>query len=274
MAKSKNKEAGAEKDEMSFLDHLDVLRGHIFRSAASVLVFAVIFFLMGKTVFENIIFAPKNPDFVSYRFFCWISKATCLQDPNLTLIRKDLGEEFFVHLKVSVILGIAIAMPYIFWEIWKFIKPGLYDNERKHATGFVTVSSLLFSVGMLFGFFIIAPFAISFLSNYSVTVDDVSSTATLSNYVSYLIMFTFPSGLVFQLPVVVYFLSKIGLVTADFLKTYRRHAIVVLLIISAIITPPDIVSQVLIGIPLMVLYEISIFIAKRVEKNQSKAEDA
>ena len=259
-----------DHEEMSFLDHLEVLRWHILRSVVSVLVFAIGFFSLGKVIFEQIIFAPKNADFISYRFFCWLSKATCLQEPDLTLIRRDMGEEFFIHIKVSVFLGIAVAMPYIFWEIWKFIKPGLYDNERKYARGFVAVCSLLFSMGILFGYFIIAPFAISFLSNYSVSTSDVDSTATLSSYVSYLTMFTFPAGIVFQLPVIVYFLTKIGLVTPTFLKTYRRHAIIILLILSAVITPPDVVSQILICIPLTILYEISIYISKRVHKRNEE----
>lgn len=266
MSESNTQEIEKEHEEMSFLDHLEVLRWHILRSMASVLVFAIAFFSMGKIVFEKVIFAPKNPGFISYKFFCWISKATCLQDPDLTLIRRDLGEEFFIHIKVSIFLGIALAMPYIFWEIWKFIKPGLYDNEKKYARGFVGAGSVLFMMGILFGYFIIAPFAISFLSNYSVSATDVDSTATLGSYVSYLTMFTFPAGLLFQLPILVYFLTKIGLITPTFMKTYRRHAYVVILVISAIITPPDVVSQILICIPLYGLYEVSIFISKRVHK--------
>ncbi len=266
-----NKKEEQSPDEMSFLDHLEVLRWHLMRSVISVIVFAIAFFSLGKQVFENIIFAPKNNDFLSYRVFCWISEATCLKDPNLTLIRRDLGEEFFIHIKVSIFLGVAMAMPYIFWEIWRFIKPGLYDNEKKHARGFVFICSSLFILGLLFGYFVISPFAISFLSNYSVVTDEVSATATLASYVNNLTMFTFPAGILFQLPIVVYFLTKIGLITPDFLKSYRRHAYVVLLVLSAIITPPDIISQVLICIPLYALYEVSIFISKRVYK-QTEAE--
>ena len=257
---------GKSPDEMSFLDHLEVLRWHLLRAVSSVIVFAIVFFSMGKSVFENIIFAPKNPDFASYRFFCWLSEATCLKEPNLTLIRRELGEEFFIHIKVSIFLGIAMAMPYIFWEIWRFIKPGLYDNEKKHARGFVFICSSLFILGLLFGYYIISPFAISFLSNYTLVSEEVSATATLASYVGNLTMFTVPAGILFQLPVVVYFLTKIGLITPEFLSSYRRHAYVVLLILSAVITPPDIISQVLICIPLYALYELSIFISKRVYK--------
>ena len=274
--KRKKKEAKKKKtqDEMSFLDHLEVLRWHLMRSVASVLVFAIGFFAMGKVVFEKIIFAPKNKDFVSYRFFCWLSDATCLKEPNLTLIRRELGEEFFVHIKVSLFLGIALAMPYIFWEIWKFIKPGLYDNEKKHARGFVFVCSSLFMAGLMFGYYIISPFAISFLSNYTVGTDDVEATATLGSYVGNLTMFTFPAGVLFQLPIVVYFLTKIGIITPEFMKQYRRHAYILLLILSAVITPPDVVSQVLICVPLYFLYEGSILISKRVAKKNQEELDA
>ena len=273
MSKKVDKKKKKTKDEMSFLDHLEVLRWHLFRSVAAVVILGITFFSLGKSVFENIIFAPLNKDFISYRFFCWVSNATCLRDPNLQLIRKELGEEFFVHIKVSIFLGIAAAMPYIIWEVWKFIKPGLYDNEKKYARGFVAICSTLFMLGISFGYFIIAPFAISFLSNYAVSVDTVEATSTLSSYISYLSMFTFPSGLLFQLPVVVYFLTKIGIITPTFMRQYRRHAYVVLLVLAAVITPPDAISQVLICIPLYSLYELSIIVSKRVYKNLQKEDD-
>ncbi len=263
---SEVKEEQKEKEEMSFLDHLEVLRWHIIRSVIAVIVSGVAFFSLGQAVFKRIIFAPKSPDFFSYKLFCRISDATCLKAPKLELIRQELGEEFFMHIKVSIFLGIAVAMPYIIWEVWRFVKPGLYDNEKKHARGFVGVSSFLFILGIMFGYYIIAPFAISFLSNYSVAENAVSATSTLRSYVSYLTMFTFPAGILFQLPIVVFFLTKIGVITPNFLKTYRRHAYVVLLILSAVITPPDVVSQILICIPLYLLYEISILISKRVFK--------
>lgn len=262
--KENNKDS--EKQEMSFLDHLEVLRWHIIRSIIAVITVAIVVFSLGKTVFERIIFAPKSPDFISYKFFCGISDATCLNAPRLELNKIVLGEVFFTHIKVSVFLGIAVAMPYIIWEIWRFIKPGLYDNERKYARGFVGVSSFLFMLGISFGYYIITPFAVSFLSNYTLVEGAVTETTSLSSYVSYLTMFTFPSGILFQLPILVYFLTKIGVITPKFLKTYRRHAYVVLLILSAVITPPDVVSQVLICIPLYILYEISILISKRVYK--------
>ncbi len=266
----KEKNDNSENGEMSFLDHLEVLRWHLVRSIVAVVVTAIVVFSLGKTVFEKIIFAPKEPGFISYKFFCAISEATCLNAPKLELNKIVLGEVFFTHIKVSVFLGIVISMPYIIWEVWRFIKPGLYNNERKYARGFVAVSSFLFMLGIAFGYYIITPFAVSFLSNYTLVEGAVTETTSLSSYVSYLTMFTFPSGILFQLPILVYFLTKIGVITPKFLRTYRRHAYVLLLVISAVITPPDVVSQVLICIPLYILYEISILISKRVYKKSQQ----
>ncbi|MEL6987572.1 MAG: twin-arginine translocase subunit TatC, partial [Bacteroidota bacterium] len=167
-------------------------------------------------------------------------------------------------LKVSFWMGIIIGFPYLFYEFWKFVKPGLYEKEIKAARGIVFVCSMLFIIGILFGYFIISPFAISFLSNYTIG-DQVASEVTLSSLVNTMTMFTLPVGIVFELPIVIYFLSKIGLVTPEFLKKYRKHAFVVILVVSAIITPPDVITQLLIGFPLYMLYEISIRISKRVQ---------
>jgi sec-independent protein translocase protein TatC len=174
---------------------------------------------------------------------------------------------------VSIWVGLIIAFPFVFYEIWKFIKPGLYQKEQKAAKGIVFVCSILFIFGVLFGYFIIAPFAVSFLASYSVGAD-VISKPTLSSYVNYLTMFTIPTGIVFELPVFVYFFSKLGLVTPAGMKKYRKHAFIVILIIAAVITPPDVMTQFLIGIPIFILYEISIFISARVEKKAKEEEDA
>jgi len=178
---------------------------------------------------------------------------------------RELGEQFFTHLKVSIWLGIIISFPYIFWEMWRFIKPGLYAKEQKAARGIVFVCSFLFLLGVLFGYYVISPFAITFLAGYSIATEVVSSP-TLSSYVNYMTMFTVPTGIIFELPVVVYFLSRIGLVTPEFMKKYRRHAVIVILIFAAIITPPDVITQFLIGIPVFILYEISIHISRRAAK--------
>ena len=215
-----------------------------------------------------ILFGPKHDYFITYKIFCKYFNTFCTV-PQFDIIQRDLGEEFFTHLKSSIWLGLVIAFPYVFWEFWRFIRPGLYPHERKAARGIVFVCSALFFSGVFFGYFIIAPFAISFLANYSFG-EDVISTTTLSSYVSYLTMITVPTGIVFELPVVAFFLGKIGLISAATMKRFRRHAIVVIFIGAAIITPPDVITQFLIGIPLILLYELSISIVRRQEK---KAEE-
>jgi len=255
--------------EMSFLDHLEELRWHIVRSAASVFVFGIIVFLAKDFVFNKIILAPKNDTFVTYRLFCEFADALCFGPKNFTIMPRELGEQFFTHLKVSIWLGIIISFPYIFWEFWRFIKPGLYKEEEKAARGIVFICSFLFISGVLFGYFIIAPFAISFLAGYSIS-NEVISSPTLSSYVGSLTMFTIPTGITFELPVVVYFFSKIGLLTPEFMKKYRRHAVVIILVFAAIITPPDVFTQFLIGIPVYGLYELSILVCQRVYTNYQK----
>ncbi|MEL6865841.1 MAG: twin-arginine translocase subunit TatC [Bacteroidota bacterium] len=253
---------GDEK-EMSFLDHLEELRWHLIRSVASIALFAVVVFLPGQWVFDNIILAPKQSSFITYQIINGIFPGLNFYPPDFQLITKELGEQFIVHLKVSMLLGLVISFPYIFWEIWRFIKPGLYETEQKAARGIVLVCSLLFLSGVFFGYFVISPFAITFLAGYNV---GAVSAPTLASYVSYMTMFTVPTGLVFELPIVVYFLSKVGLLYPDFMRSYRRHAFVIILIMAAVITPPDVITQFLIGMPLFLLYEVSIVICQRVTK--------
>lgn len=264
--KSKSKEVKKPEveAEMGFLDHLETLRWHILRSFAAIFVFAIVIFMAKKIVFDIVIMGPMNEWFPTFRFFCSFGEAMCFAPPNLEILPRLLGEQFLVHIKVSAILGFICAFPYVFWEIWRFVKPGLYAREQKYARGIVLTCSLLFMLGVTFGYFVIAPFALNFLGNYTVG-EVVNNSTSLASYVSYMTMFTLPTGIVFELPVVVYFLSKIGLVTPAFMKKYRKHSIVVILIMAAIITPPDIVTQFLIGIPVYFLYEISIIISKRVQ---------
>ncbi len=252
-------------EEMTFLDHLEELRWHIVRAVAALLVFAITVFMFKTFVFEEIIFAPKHSDFWTYRFICSLSELMCFGPPEFDLITRELGEQFFVHIKVSMWLGFILASPYVFWEVWRFIRPGLYDTERRAASGLVLICSLLFLTGVLFGYFVISPFAITFLAGYQVGADAISSP-TLASFVNYMTMFTLPVGFIFELPILVYFLARIGLLSAEFMKTYRRHAIIVILLLAAIITPPDVLTQFLIGIPIFILYEISIVIARRTQQ--------
>lgn len=262
--------------EMSFLDHLEELRWHIIRSLIAIVAVGITLFLLKDFVFGTVIFGPKNQDFLSYRLICALSNAVglgdgmCFTPVAFTLETVDLGEQFLTHIKASFILGFIVAFPYVFFEFWRFISPGLYEKERKAVRGIVFICSFLFFLGVSFGYFVISPFAVNFLAGYQIA--DVATAPRLSSFVNYMIMFTAPAGIIFELPIVVYFLAKIGLVTASMMRSYRRHAIVIILMVAAIITPPDVVTQLLIGIPLFVLYEISIVIAKRIERQQAAEE--
>lgn len=261
-----------EGNEMSFLDHLEALRWHILRSVLAILFFAIIIFIAKDFVFRNIIFGPRYKDFLTYRILCSISDSMCIDPPQFIIATREVGEAFMMHMMVSFWMGFVLAIPILLWEVWKFIKPGLYPKEQKAASGFVIISTLLFITGVLFGYYVVAPLAITFLAGY--TIEGVAAQPTLSSYVDSMVMFTLPIGLVFELPVIVYFLAKIGLLTADFMKKYRKHAVVVLLIIAAVVTPsPDIASQLLVFIPLYALYEASIFVAKKVQR-ELEAEEA
>ncbi len=259
-----------EGGEMTFLEHLEALRWHLVRSIVAVILFATVIFISKEFVFEVMIYGPLRVHFPTYRFFCNTLGMMC-DPPNLIIQSIKLQEPFLTHLKVSILAGIIVAFPYIFYEMWNFIKPGLYPKEQKAARGVVFVCSSLFLLGVFFGYYVMTPVAINFLSGYD--VGDIETTSTLSSFVHNLSMYTLPTGLIFEFPVVVYFFTKVGLVTADFLRKYRRMAFVIILIFSAIITPPDVMTQFLIGIPLYGLYEISIGIAARVMKKQA-LEDA
>lgn len=256
--------------EMSFFDHIEELRWHIVRSTVAIVLCGIVIFLLGDVVFKNIIFGPKEEWFLSYRAICNFSNLVglgdnlCFAPPLFEVQATQFAEAFITHIKVAFIGGFVVAFPYVFYQIWSFVEPGLYEEEQKAARGTVFICSFLFITGVLFGYFIISPFAVNFLAGYE--IPGVVNNPTLSSYVSYMVMFTVPAGIAFELPVVIYFLAKVGLVTADFLRSYRRHSVVVILVLAAIITPPDVVTQCLIGIPLYFLYEASIIIAARVEK--------
>jgi len=273
MSMSKNTEG-----EMSFLEHLEVMRWHLLRSIAAIVVLALVAFVFKDIVFDKIILAPKEPPFPTNRWLCQLGEILgleriCINQNPFQLQTVKMAEQFSMHIIVSLVAGIVIAFPYIFWEFWRFIVPALYDKERNTAQGAVFFTSLLFILGVLFGYYIISPLSVNFLGNYKVS-ESVISAPTLRSYVQTITSVVLASGLVFQLPILVYFLSKVGLVTPDFLKKYRRHSLVLIVTLSAIITPPDVFSQVLVALPLMVLYEIGIAISKRIMKQQDEAEAA
>lgn len=267
---------GVVEKEMSFFDHIEELRWHIIRSVAAILVVAIGLFFMKDFVFTTILFGPRYPDFITYRVICSFSEMIgmddqlCINPEKFQLLTPDMGEQFLTHIKISFLLGLVLAIPYVFWEVWRFVRPGLYEKEQKASRFAVLVCSFLFTLGVLFGYFVISPFAISFLTGYE--LPGVESTPSLGSYISYMIMFTIPIGLVFQLPVAAHVLTNIGLVSSSFMREYRRHAAVIIVILAAIITPPDAFSQILVALPLLGLYEISIWVSKRVEKRKALEE--
>lgn len=265
-----------QEAEMSFLEHLEALRWHVVRAGLAILIIALVVFAAKDFVFGTIVLAPTTQDFYTLRAFCslgeWVGVGDrfCIEMPEFRWVTPGFGELFNVHIRVSIILGFVLAFPYVFYEFWKFIKPGLYESEQKAARGTVVICSGLFLIGVLFGYFIITPFAVTFLLGYE--LPGVESAPALGSYIQYLSLFTLPAGLIFELPVLVFFLAKIGLVSSEMMASYRRHAVVVLLFLSALITPPDPITQMLLGLPLYGLYEISIMIAKRVERRQAAEE--
>ncbi len=259
-----------ERGEMTFLGHLEELRGHLVRGAISVGVFAALAFANKDFLFSKIILAPKETYFFTNKLFCsladkWSLPALCINSKPVELINIDLAGQFTTHVVVSLMVGFIVASPYIIWEIWRFIKPGLTEKERASSRGAILVISGLFLIGVFFAYFLIAPLAINFLGNYQVSAL-VENQIALRSFVSTVSMLMLASGLVFELPVFVYFLSKVGVLTPSIMKRQRRLAIVLIFVISAIITPPDVFSQILIAIPLIILYEISIGISARLER--------
>ncbi|MCY1632788.1 twin-arginine translocase subunit TatC [Marinifilum sp. D737] len=266
------KEQQQEDNQMSFLEHLEVLRWHLMRSVIAVLVFAVAAFIFYDFIFDYLILAPKNPDFFTNRMFARVAEFTGVEALKINtapfqVININMAGQFATHISVSLVAGIIASFPYIFYEFWCFIKPALYSNEKKHARGSIFYTSFLFALGVLFGYYLITPLSVHFLGSYSVS-DQVMNQINLKSYISSITSIVLASGVIFELPVLIFFLSKIGLVTPDFLKKYRKHSVVLILILSAIITPPDIFSQVLVCLPLMLLYEIGIKISKRIQKKQ------
>lgn len=266
-----------KESEMSFLDHLEVMRWHLLRSILAIVIMALVAFVFKEIVFDKIILAPKEPNFPTNRWLCQLGEILgleriCINQDPFSLQTVKMAEQFSMHIMVSLIAGVVVAFPYIFFEFWRFIVPALHDNEKQTASGSVFYTSLLFILGVAFGYYIISPLSVNFLGNYKVS-ESVISAPTLRSYVSTVTSVVLASGIVFQLPIVIYFLSKVGLVTPDFLKKYRRHALILIVTLSAIITPPDVFSQVLVAMPLMVLYEIGISISKRIMRQQ-EAEQA
>ena len=272
--KHENERYKKERGEMSFFDHIDQLRKHIMRAALAISIIAVVCFINKDFVFNTIIFGPRSPDFPTFKVLCNMSHALglgesiCFTPPTFTLITREFGEVIMQVMYVSFWMGVIGAFPFIFWEFWRFISPGLHEHERKSVRGVVAICSALFLIGVLFGYYVIAPFSINFLAGY--TLEGVEVAPTLDSYVTYISMFTIPTGFIFQMPVAGFFFARMGLLGTRIMKKFRRHAIVVILIVAAIITPPDVVSQTLVAIPLYLLYEITILVVARVQRKREK----
>jgi len=264
--------------EMTFLQHLEELRWHIIRSLIAVVMGAIVAFIFKNVIFDHILLAPKNPDFLTNRLLCRLSELVnvpvlCINQKPLQLISIKLSGQFTTHINIALVSGVILAFPYVFWEFWSFFRPALYEKERKYARGAVSAASILFMTGILFGYFIIAPLSINFLSSYRVS-ETVLNQININSYIGSLTSVVLAAGITFELPIVVFFLSRIGVLTPDFMRKYRKHAIIVILVLAAIITPPDIFSQILVTIPLVFLYELSIFISVRVYKKRKEEESA
>ena len=261
------KKIGEEK-EHSFLDHLEILRWHLIRSAVAILVFTTLAFIFPELLFDKIILASKSPDFTTYKFFCWLSEtlhfgeALCIKEAPFELMNIKMSGQFSTHIVSSLVAGFVCAFPYVFWEIWRFIKPALHGSEKKYSRGIVFYTSLLFILGVLFGYYAVAPLSVQFLGNYQVS-SQVVNQINLNSFISTVTTVCLANGIVFLLPILIYFLSKLGLISPEFLRQYRKHSLVILMILAAIITPPDIMSLILVTFPLMLLYELSIKISAK-----------
>ena len=264
------------QEEMSFLDHLEVLRWHVIRSIVVVITVALLAFFFKSYIFKYVILPHTMGNFPTYKFFCEIGRFLgsetdfCNDRLPLVIQNRTMTGQFSATLWISFWTGIVVGFPYLMYEMWRFISPGLYEKERKMARGFIGVTSVLFFVGVLFGYYVIAPLSIHFFATYSVVGGEqmVENEIDIASYIDMLRSSVISCGLIFELPVIIYFLAKLGIVTPDFMRKYRKHAIIVTLIVAAIITPPDVASQVIVSIPILILYEASIFVAKYVQKRQ------
>lgn len=269
--------AKKEVNEMSFLDHLEELRWHLIRICLAVIIVATLAFIFSRFIFEDIIFAPLDMSFPTYDFLCktanfiGISTTFCAEEMPMIIQNRTMAGQFSADIWTAILAGFVISFPYVIYQLWKFISPGLHSNERKHSRGFIIISSLLFFIGILFGYYIVTPLSLNFLANYSIS-KIVDNQIDISSYIALVRSSALASGLIFELPIIIYFLTKIGLVTPEFLRKYRKYALVIVLILSAIITPPDIASQVIVAIPIIVLYQVSIYISKVVLRNQKRKE--
>jgi sec-independent protein translocase protein TatC len=265
--------------EMSFFDHLEALRWHLVRSAIAIVIFTAGAFYFYDFIFDTIIMGPSKPSFWTYRMLCKLGDylhrdGFCINKINISLLNTEMAGQFTLQINSALLIGITLGFPYLLWEIWRFIKPALHEKERKAASGFVIYATFLFIIGVLFGYYVITPESINFLSSYTIS-PTIENKFSVDSYLSSVATLTLATGIVFELPILVYVLSSLGVLTVKFMRETRRYAVVVILIIAAVVTPtPDMMTMTVVSIPLFILYEVGILVAAVVEKRKKAREAA
>jgi sec-independent protein translocase protein TatC len=260
----------SDEKNMTFLDHLEELRWRLVKSAIAILIFSIVLWSFQEWIMDNLFLSMKETDFITFKLMCHYF-GICVEEVPVELQSMTVSGQFSYALMMSILGAIVLAFPFIFYQIWSFVKPGLKTNEKSIASGIVFYVSILFFIGISFGYFIVAPLCIQFFGSYQVS-NKIQNIFTINSYMSTILSTVFYSGLLFLLPVVSYLFTKLGVLNAAFLRKYRKHAIIGILILSAVITPPDLISQVIVGIPIVLLYEIGIIVSHRVEKKTNRKE--
>lgn len=262
--------------EMSFFGHINVLRWHLIRAALVILACTTFAFIYYDFIFDTLIMGPKSPNFWTYRMMCQLSEQFklgadfCIKEIPFNIINTEMAGQFTLQLNSALIFGLITGFPYLLWEIWRFVKPALHEKERRSATGFVFYASILFTLGILFGYYIICPLSVNFLAHYTVS-DMIQNYISIDSYLSTIATLTLGTGLIFELPIVIYILSKLGIMTPKFMRSNRRYATVLILIIAAVVTPtPDLFTMLTVSFPLFLLYEISIIVSAKVAAKRQK----
>ncbi len=263
------------ESEMSFFEHIEALRWHLIRACLAIVVFTGVAFYFYDIIWNDIIMGPMNVNFWTYRQMCHLGAALhmdgfCITKIPGKLINTEMAGQFTLQINSSIIIGIMLGFPYLLWELWRFIKPALHEKERKAASGFVVYATFLFIVGVMFGYYVIAPESIAFLANYQVSAS-IENLFSIDSYLSSVSTLTLATGVVFELPILVFILSSLGILTPKFMRSTRRYAIVVILIVAAVITPtPDMLTMTIVSIPLLILYEVGILVSAVVERRKIK----
>ena len=268
--------SSATTSSMPFLHHLEELRWHLIRIIIAILVCGIVAFFSKSFVFDYLLFGPKRTDFWTYRMLCEISKAMSVQEASMCMDQlpfvvqsRKVAGQFSIHIWTAILVGFIASFPYALYEVWRFIAPALYEKERKYTKGFIFICSFLFFLGVLFGYYIITPLSIHFLATYSVS-SEIVNEFDIDSYVALVRTSVLSCGVIFELPVLIYFFARIGLVQSSFLRKHRKYALIIVLALSAVITPPDVASQIIVSSPILVLYEVSILITHLMERNNKQ----